>query len=143
MRRIEDLNIRMTGSQLTPTQRGLLLELPEQFGVVNIDRIWIFSARPGKTRETGLFVISLLPSNEHVASHRTLFTLRYRVESINGKLQRIADRTEEGRAPPERIDRIIAGVLSRAGDDAGDPMEAVIEGDLDRWQALLAALEGR
>jgi hypothetical protein len=132
--------ISMTELQLTAAQRELLLELPTRFEISKIDRIWIFTANVSKLRETGLFAISLLPAAEQETSHRSLYTFRYRVETNEGKLQRLAEIAEEGRAPPERIDRVIAGVLARSGDEAGEPMLVAIEGEEAAWQALIVSL---
>ncbi|MEX2583987.1 MAG: hypothetical protein WD766_11970 [Gemmatimonadota bacterium] len=128
----------MTDLQLTTSQRELLGSLPERFAIERVDRIWIFSAHQGKLRETGLFVISLLPEPEQQTSQRTLFTLRYHTDTIKGVLQRTESLSEEGRAPPERIDRVIEGVLARAGEDLSEQLVVPIEGEVGRWDELLA-----
>jgi hypothetical protein len=48
--------------------------------------------------------------------------------------------TEEGSAPPEGIERVIAGVLARSGARFSDPLVARIEGSDDRWSQFLARL---
>jgi hypothetical protein len=126
--------------QLTSAQREILFEIPTRFPLSELDRVWIFAAHVGKLRETGLFVVSLLPAAEQETSHRTLHTVRYRVDGSQGKVQRVTDIAEEGRAPPERIDRVIAGVLARSGDEAGEPLLIAVEGEEAEWERGLAAL---
>lgn len=127
----------MLDLQLTPSQRELLGSIPEHFPIERIDRIWLFAAHLAKARETGLFVISLLPDEDRETAQRTLFTLRYHAEPTKGGVQRTDSLSEEGAAPPERIDRVIAGVLARSGEEAGEPLVAAIEGDAAQWQELL------
>ena len=49
--------------------------------------------------------------------------------------------TEEGWAPPESIDRVIAGVLSRTGEDAGEPLEERMDAGEAGWCELLNRLD--
>ncbi|MEX0912102.1 MAG: hypothetical protein WD737_13415 [Gemmatimonadota bacterium] len=125
---------------LTPSQRELLVSIPDRFPLARIDRVWIFSPHSGKTRETGLFVVSLLPEDAETGKQRTLFTLRYQADVVKGNLQRTDAVSEEGRAPPERIERVIEGVIARSAEEATDPVVAEIDGQEDNWAALLDRL---
>jgi hypothetical protein len=133
--------------RLSAAQRQVLASIPHRLGVERIDRIWIFPPHPARTRETGLLAISLLPPPQHDTSHRTLLTVRYEADPAGGRAIRVADPTEEGSAPPDRINRVIAGVLARSSDPTGDPVLVIIEGDVERWrefqeQASLTDLTG-
>lgn len=127
----------MLDVQLTNAQRDLLALVPEHFPIQRVDRIWIFTPHVGKVRETGLLVVTLLPPEEETTAQRTLFTLRYVTEPTKKGVERTDTLTEEGKAPPERIDRVIEGVLARAGEVGGEPLVAPIEGEPDRWLELL------
>jgi hypothetical protein len=138
---------------LSPCQQALLRTLPERFPPERIDRLWIFAPHFYKARETGFFVLSLIADEAHDAGpphptagaappnqRRALVTLRY--ETANGYAghtirQRV---TEEGWAPPEQIDRVIAGVLARSHTEFSDPFVEAIGGHPDRWEDLLTWL---
>ena len=122
---------------LSPAQIQLIRSLPERFGIERIRRVWIFAAHQGKSRETGLLVVSLLADEAGTKGLQALVTLRYTAEVVKGTLKIDDSTTEEGWAPPERIDRVIEGVLARGGEEAGEPYEARIDGDEERWSELL------
>jgi hypothetical protein len=48
--------------------------------------------------------------------------------------------TEEGWAAADRLDRVIAGVLARSGEGAGDPAEEQFDGGPADWEALVQRL---
>jgi hypothetical protein len=132
----------MSHSDLTPSQRELLRILPERFPPERIDRLWLFPAHLGKDRESGFLVLALLPQLGTATAHhhRTLVTVRYEVADVKGRPQWQDRVTEEGSAPPDRIDRIIAGVLVRSGADAVEPLVEVLAGSRGRWLAFLERL---
>jgi hypothetical protein len=126
--------------ELTAAQRQLLRTLPERIPLARIDRLWIFAPHLGRARETGLFVASLLPTDDARPGQRVLLSLSYAAQSRNGQLQVEQTATEEGRTTPERIERVITGVLARAADFPGEPLLETIAGCGERWAALLARL---
>jgi hypothetical protein len=132
----------MTDQDLTPAQSELLRGLPERFPLDSIDCVWIFAPHRGKLRESGFLVISLFPPP--AAGHgqdRTLVTLRYETDLTPAGKSRREDRiAEEGQAPAERIERVIAGVLARSGPDAVAPRLERIEGRAERWPEVLSRL---
>jgi hypothetical protein len=130
----------VTKATLTPSQQELLLGLPERIPVASIDRLWIFTAHLGKVRETGLFVLSLLPDTPE-DRQRTLMTLSYQAEVVRNKLVRTESLAEEGRAPEEQIERVIAGVVARAHEESSELVTARIEGEAAKWMDLLGQLE--
>lgn len=85
-------------------------------------------------------MVTLKPEEAEETELRELHTLRYQTEIVKNKLVRTDTVTEEGRAAPERIERVIAGVLARAGDDTGEPLMFEIDGIPDRWSEVLEEL---
>jgi hypothetical protein len=131
----------MSETDLTPSQQAILRRLPETFPPDRIDRLWIFPPHVAAGRESGFVVISLLESEpddpERAMTHRTLFTYRYETHPVKGGTRRDERVTEEGSAPVERIDRVIAGVLARSAANAVEPIAEALGGDESRWSAFL------
>ncbi len=130
----------MTDRPLTPAQTQVLLRLTQRFATASIDQLWVFPPRKLQKGESGLFVLSLFtePGDEE-AQVRTLVTVRY--HAAGASAAQITDLvSEEGRAPPDNIDRIIVGVLARAGVEGGEPTAEVIGGREEAWQEMLARL---
>jgi hypothetical protein len=125
---------------LTATQRDLLLSLPDRLPLSRVDRLWVFAPHHGRSRESGLLVASLLPHPGGDPAQRTLVTLRYRAEQVKGRLHREDSISEEGSAPAERIERVIAGVLARSGEQSADPLVETIGGSEERWATFLEGL---
>jgi hypothetical protein len=124
---------------LTESQREILQNLPAAIPPARIELLWVFAPRVVKLRESGLLVISLLPAaGEAPDAPRTLLTLRYRAEAVKGKMVRDESIAEEGSAPPDRIDRVVSGVLARAGEQDGEPHLERIDGREERWDDFLA-----
>lgn len=130
----------MTDRSLTPAQAHVLLRLTQRFATVSIDQLWIFPPRQLQKSETGLFVLSLFAeTGEGRSAMRTLITVRY--QAAGRSAAQIEDLvSEEGRAPPDNIDRIIVGVLARAGDEGGEPAVELIAGSEEAWQGMLVRL---
>lgn len=124
-------------AELTEAQQELIRSIPERVPLERIQRIWIFPAHQGKSRETGLFVIGSRSDDEGAAGLQAVHTLRYQAETVKGKLSIEEQFVEEGWAPPDRIDRIIEGTLARAGDDLGEPDELEIQGEEEGWREIL------
>lgn len=124
-------------NELSAAQAELLRRLTGRIAVEQIERLWIFPPHQGKIRETGLFVISTKAEDSGAKDTHALTTVRYTAESVKARLQVEESYSEEGWAPAERIDRVIAGVLARSGDEVSEPLEAEIGGSAERWQELL------
>jgi hypothetical protein len=123
---------------LTPSQMDLIRGLATRFPPQRIDRFWLFPPHHGDARESGFVVLSLLPEAE-ADDQRTLVTVRYDSTAVKGRWQRQERTTEEGSAPPDSVERVMAGVLLRAGEGT-DPFVERIEGDPERWGRLLERL---
>jgi hypothetical protein len=103
-------------------------------------QVWIFPPRQVAARETGLAVL-VVSAEDEADARRTIWTLRYEVETgKGGKATRTDALEEQGTVPPDRVDRIVDGVVRRleAGSDAPDVRET--GGDAQLWRALLDEL---
>jgi hypothetical protein len=129
----------MANSELTAAQREVLHRLRDSVDIERLDRLWIFDPQIGTSRETGLFVVSLHSGSRLGGEMRELITVRYTQElTPNTALETFV--MPEGWAPPDRIDRVMAGVLARGGDTAADPREEVLQPG-DSWEGLLLRLD--
>lgn len=135
----------MVNPPLTAAQAEVLRRLSQRFAPATIDRLWIFPPRQLQRGETGLFVVSLFldPADATGMSLRSLVTVRYQADGRDtksaGQTGRVEDLvTEEGRAPPNNIERVIAGVLARTGMEGGEPVAEEIGGSEDAWLDMLA-----
>ncbi len=104
-----------------------------------IDELWLFEPRLINDREMGLLVFALFPRHGAHTGDREIFTLEYQAAFVKGTPAITRTLTEQGRAPADRIHRIIDGVLLRAGEE-GDPHVYRLEGNRARWEELLTEL---
>ncbi len=113
--------------------------LGERVSVDRLDRLWVFPpSRLGRV-ERGLLVASLLLPDD--PDRRLLVTLRYTSEETGKGISFDPVLQEEGVAPPDRLPRIIAGVVRRSGMEAGDPTEVSVGGSQDTYSHWLARVE--
>lgn len=73
---------------------------------------------------------------------RRLYTAAYTAERTGRRLSVEPVLTEEGRAPLDRLPRVMRGVVRRSGDDRGEPREVAIGGDTGAFEELVEELEG-
>ncbi|HEX8244377.1 MAG TPA: hypothetical protein VF541_12800, partial [Longimicrobium sp.] len=72
---------------------------------------------------------------------RTIWTLRYEAEAgKGGRVARTDALEEQGTVPPDRVDRIVEGVVRRLDGEGGAPDVRELEGDAEAWRALLDEL---
>ena len=118
-----------------------LAALADQIPVTRIDRIWVFPPQQLSDKESGLAVLSLYADEAGQSpNRRQLYTLRY--EATRGRSAGRRDILEQqGSAPLDRVPRVIAGVLRRLG-EAEVPRLETIEGDSERWNAVLGIDSG-
>lgn len=128
----------MPNVELTEAQRSLIQGIPERFPPERIDRLWLFPPHHARSREMGFVVLSLIPTPGEAANtaRRVLVTIRYEAEATRNGVRREDRIVEEGTAPPERIEKVIAGVLARCGADELDPLIEEIAGQPERWAEL-------
>ncbi|MDR0786489.1 MAG: hypothetical protein LBG44_01245 [Gemmatimonadota bacterium] len=130
----------MAPAELTAAQKTILQKLAARFDPLGIDRLWLFPPRVVAGRESGLVVLSVCDGAREAGGQRTLFTCRYEAIPVRGGMRTEERVAEEGSAPVERIERVIAGVLARSGADEAEPTLEVIEGDTERWALFLEKL---
>lgn len=135
--------------------------LREHVDPERVRRIWFFPPLRQGRRETGLLAASLAlpastPGDEGSVEardggsaeardggageeeRRLLVTVRYAAQET-GKGTRFEPLLrEEGEAPPDRIPRVIHGVLRRSDAGPGEPVEVAVDGD----PGVLAELAG-
>lgn len=99
-----------------------------------LDTLWIFPPLVRGRREWGLVVASCFGSGD---DRRRLLTARYSAERTGRGLEVESEITEEGEAPPDRIPRVVDGVVRRSGVQKGDPREVVIGGELEAFTELM------
>jgi hypothetical protein len=122
---------------VVPEASGRLLALlGEQLGVPLVDRIWVFPPLIKGRREWGLVAVSLLTGDP---GRRELVTGRYSAELTGGGMVFHPEVSSQGEAPPERLPRIMDGVVRRSGLHLGLPREIRIEGDSQRFENVLLA----
>jgi hypothetical protein len=143
-----------------------LQALGQRLDPATLDRVWIFPPLVRGRRERGLLAASrFLASHEgdpepgpdgdaeaHSEAHpeapraaaadtpRTLFTAPYTAERTGRGLTLEWNLVEQGSAPPDRLPRVMRGVVRRADNELGDPREVELAGDPERFQALLDEL---
>lgn len=97
-----------------------------------VQHLWFFPPLRQGRRETGLLAASLVPATESTEEdRRVLVTVRYAAEATGKGVRMEPALREEGEAPPDRIPRVIAGVLQRSDVAPGDPKEVAVEGNLE------------
>lgn len=113
--------------------------LGEQVMLERLDRLWVFPpSRLGRV-ERGLLVAALLIPED--PERRLLVTLRYTAEETGKGITFEPVLQEEGVAPPDRLPRVITGVVRRSGMEAGDPTELSLGGSPDTYSQWLAGIE--
>ena len=132
----------MPHPELTPAQRELIANLPSRFPPERIDRLWLFPPHVGNSRESGFVVLSLLPTDDQTTDRerRTLVTVRYESFQEKGRTRREERLVQEGTAPPDGIERVIAGVIRRSNQQEAVPLVEGIGGRPERWDQLLDRL---
>jgi hypothetical protein len=126
----------MTAAPATAALRHVLAHLAGVAAPGEIDHVWLFAPRDLAGRESGLLVLSLRAGDD-ASAHRRLLTVAYESEGGTRELRVSRTVTEQGRAPADRIPRLMQGVLARLRDEPGDPVEESIRFDPARWAALL------
>jgi len=128
--------VRLQESVVPEASGRLLALLGAQLGIPLLDRIWVFPPLVKGRREWGLVAVSLLTGDP---DRRELVTGRYSAELTGSGVIFHPEVSSEGEAPPERLPRIMDGVVRRSGLHLGLPREIRIEGDPERFENVLMA----
>jgi hypothetical protein len=105
-----------------------------------VAQVWLFPPRRVAAKETGLAVL-VVRADDPADARRTIWTLRYELETAKGgKTERTDALEEQGTVPPDRVGRIVDGVLRRLDGQGDAPDVRELEGEEDGWRALLDEL---
>ena len=104
-----------------------------RLGESEIDRLWVFPPLIVGRKERGLVAASCFTED----GARRLYTATYSAERTGTSLSVENGIAEEGQAPPDRLPRVMQGVVRRSEIDLGEPRMVEIAGDLVKLRALL------
>ncbi len=107
--------------------------MARRLGESEIDRLWVFPPLILGRKERGLVAASCFAED----GSRRLYTAPYSAERTGAGLSVVNGITEEGRAPPDRLPRVMQGVARRSEIDLGEPRVVEIAGDPTKLKALL------
>ncbi len=118
--------------------------LGQRLGPDTLDRVWIFPPMIRGRREWGLVAVSRFgpaAADERAEERRRLlFTAPYAAERTGKGLTVEWSLVEQGEALPDRLPRVMDGVVRRAGDELGEAREVEIGGAPEHFEALLDEL---
>ena len=106
-------------------------------GEGEIDRLWVFPPLIRGRKEWGLVAASCFADG----GARRLYTAQYTAERSGASLTVEAGMAEEGQAPPDRLPRVMNGVVRRSEIDLGEPRTVEIAGDPERFQELMSEFD--
>lgn len=106
-----------------------------------MDRVWIFPPLVQGRRERGLLAVSRFDGDEPESESRILLTLAYAAERTGRGLSLDQTLDEQGRAPEDRLPRVMEGVVRRTERDLGEPRQVVVGGDPAAFHSLLDEYE--
>ena len=107
--------------------------MARRLGESEIDRLWLFPPLIVGRKERGLVVASCFTSG----GARRLYTASYAAERTGTSLSVENGISDEGQAPPDRLVRVMQGVVRRSEIDLGEPRMVEIAGDPEKLRALL------
>ncbi len=110
----------------------------DRLGAERIDRLWIFPPLIRGRKEWGLVAASVFTDD---GERRRLHTAPYTAERTGQGLTLANDVHEQGEAPPDRLPRVMAGVVHRSPEELGEPREVVVEGSPDSIAELMAEFD--
>ena len=107
--------------------------MARRLGESEIDRLWVFPPLIVGRKERGLVAASCFTED----GARRLYTAPYAAERTGTSLSVESGIAEEGQAPPDRLARVMQGVVRRSEIDLGEPRMVEIAGDPEKFMALL------
>jgi hypothetical protein len=107
--------------------------MARRLGESEIDRLWVFPPLIVGRKERGLVAASCFTED----GARRLYTAAYSAERTGTNLSVEHGIAEEGQAPPDRLPRVMQGVVRRSEIDLGEPRMVEIAGDPVKLRALL------
>jgi hypothetical protein len=120
---------------------ALLQRMEAQLPADALDALWIFPTRRTSSVESTVIVVAC---REPEAERRRVYTAHFTVLRDKKGKPTIQERLlEHASAPADALARVVAGVVRRLGDEAAQPpRHEVIEGDPERFDALIRELGG-
>lgn len=115
-----------------------LRRIAEKLGAERIDRLWVFPPLVRGRKEWGLVAASVYTEEE---DRRALHTASYTAERTGQGLTVTHEVREEGEAPPDRLPRVMHGVVRRAGEELGEPREVVLGGSAPAFEELMSEFD--
>ncbi len=112
---------------------GIILQ---RLGGERVDRVWIFPPLVRGRREFGLVAVS---AESEDPGQRALYTARYSAELTGKGMEFESDLVVEGLAPPDRLLRVMDGVVRRSDLQLGEAREVVIGGEAEGMRELALA----
>ncbi len=106
----------------------------ERLGPTALDRLWVFPPLVRARREWGLVAAGCFESRDL----RRLVTASYSAERTGKGLFLDVRLLDEGLAPPDRLPRVMAGVVRRTPEPVGHPRVVEIGGEPEAFESLLA-----
>ena len=107
--------------------------MARRLGASEIDRLWVFPPLVVGRKERGLVAASCFTED----GARRLYTALYSAERTGTSLLVENGIAEEGQTPPDRLPRVMRGVVRRSEIDLGEPRMVEIAGDPAKLKALL------
>ncbi|HVG43320.1 MAG TPA: hypothetical protein VM890_01280 [Longimicrobium sp.] len=105
-----------------------------------VEQVWLFPPRRVGAKESGLAVL-VVTAQDDADAGRTIWTVRYDAETgKGGKVEAAHALEEQGTVPPDRVGRIVDGVVRRLEAESDAPDVRELAGDPAAWRALLAEL---
>ena len=109
-----------------------------------VEQVWLFPPRRVGAKESGLAVLvvtAVTAGDDADDQGRTIWTVRYDAETgKGGKVQAAHALEEQGTVPPDRVGRIVDGVVRRLEAESDAPDVRELAGDPAAWRALLVEL---
>lgn len=128
------------GDSSVPDALGQVLQgIRDQVGGENVDRVWIFPPLIRGRKEWGLVAVSGRTADP---GRRTLFTARYSAELTGTGSSVDFGITIEGDIPPDRLPRVMDGVVRRSDLQLGEARVVEIRGESERLDALVMEYGG-
>jgi len=120
-----------------------LTDLLAQVPAERVDGLWRFPPLRKGRKESGLLAAGVFPAGAAAADagRRVLVTLSWRAEETGKGVTYESTFLEEGEAPPDRLPRVMAGVMRRMDEATGEPRYLPVAGDAELLRALLKDLE--
>ena len=105
-----------------------------------VEQVWLFPPRRVGAKESGLAVL-VVAAEDEADEGRTIWTVRYEAETgKGGKTSATHALEEQGTVPPDRVGRIVDGVVRRLEAESDAPDVRELARDPAEWRVLLVEL---